>query len=159
MQFLWEEHWWGGINRVKQHLAHARGNVELCPSVPNDLRAEMLNSIEAYRAKKAKNKKIQKDIGKSSRPNESDSDYNSEETPEDQIPSFQGSTTIPAKGKRPRTGLDSFLYPALPPMLNPPLMLNGRRWRKRLLGNALLDGGMMQTYFSMQLILHIINLW
>ena len=75
MQLLWEENCWGGIHRIKQHLAHARGNVEPCPKVSNDLRAEMLGNIEAFQEEKSKAKKLQKDIGRSFMLAEFDSDY------------------------------------------------------------------------------------
>ena len=42
-------------------------------------------------------------------------------------------------------GLTLSLYLAPPLVLNPPLMLNGRRWKRMLLGNALLNGVMMHT--------------
>jgi hypothetical protein len=35
------------------------------------------------------------------------------------------------------------LYPTPPLVLSPPMMLIGRRWERKLLGNALIDGGMM----------------
>ena len=65
MQLKWEENCGGGIHRIKQHLAHAQGNVQPCPKVFDDLRAKMLSSIEAYQEEKAKTKKIQEDIGRS----------------------------------------------------------------------------------------------
>jgi hypothetical protein len=38
----------GGIHRLKQHLAHARGNVKPCLKIFDDLKAEMLGHIEAF---------------------------------------------------------------------------------------------------------------
>ena len=61
MQLLWEENsWGGGIHRIKQHLAHARGNVEPCPKVSDDLRAKMLGSIEAFQRIKSQGKEASK---------------------------------------------------------------------------------------------------
>ena len=53
----------GGINRMKQHLASARGNVRPCLKVSDDLRVEMLGLLESYQAEKSKNKRVQKEIG------------------------------------------------------------------------------------------------
>ena len=81
----------GGIHRLKQHLAGARGNVEPCRKVSDDLRAEMLSSIESYQEEKAKAKKIQEDIGRSSMPFEDEIDYDPEggdyETPQGHLTS------------------------------------------------------------------------
>ena len=55
----------GGINRLKQHLAGARGNVRPCLKVSDDLRAEMLGLLESYQAEKAKIKRVQKEIERS----------------------------------------------------------------------------------------------
>ena len=101
MQLLWEENGWGGIHRIKQHLAHARGNVEQCPKVSDDLRAEMLSSIEAFQEEKAKEKKLQKDIGRSSIPVEFDSDYEGDDhdTPQNEMPSFEESSSFPVRGR------------------------------------------------------------
>ena len=56
MQLLWEENCWRGFHRIKQHLAHGRGNVEPCPKVSDDLKAKKLSSIEAYQEEKTKTK-------------------------------------------------------------------------------------------------------
>jgi hypothetical protein len=50
----------GGIHRIKQHLAHARGNVKPCKKVSDELKAEMMGHIENYQAEKAKTKKLKK---------------------------------------------------------------------------------------------------
>ena len=39
----------GGIHRIKQHLAHARGNVKPCLSVPDELKAEMMGLLKAIK--------------------------------------------------------------------------------------------------------------
>ena len=62
------------MHRLKQSLAGARGNVETCRKVFDDLRAEMLSSIEAFQEEKAKTKKIQEDIGRSSMSFEDETD-------------------------------------------------------------------------------------
>jgi hypothetical protein len=48
----------GGIHRIKQHLANARGNIKPCLEVPDELKAEMMGLLEGYQADKAKNKKV-----------------------------------------------------------------------------------------------------
>jgi hypothetical protein len=108
----------------------------------------MQGLIEAFQLDKVKNKKIKKDIGRSQIDDAFDND------PEDHIPSFEESSSFhvghrdehvsgPSSSnlKRARKGLTLSLYPTSPLVLNPPLMLNGRRWRRMLLGNALLDVG------------------
>lgn len=49
----------GGIHRIKQHLAHARGNIKPCLKVFDNLKVEMFALLESYQAEKAKHKKIQ----------------------------------------------------------------------------------------------------
>jgi len=142
----------GGIHRFKQHLAGARGNVEPCRKVSDDLRAEMLSSIEAYQEEKAKAKKIQEDIGRSSMPFEDDIDYDPEggdcETPQGHLTSFEESSSFPIRGrgrhrasnsnlKRPRTtpgttpisnrGLDSYFVPRTTPGAQPTI---DAKWKK-----------------------------
>ena len=135
----------GCIHRIKQHLANARGNIKPCLEVPDELKAEMMGLLEGYQADKAKFKKLQKEVGRSSGGTRFDSD------PQDRMPSFEKSFAFPiprhdpytnpreevehvggsgagASGsKRPRGNLDSFFYPALPLVLSPLLMPNGRR--------------------------------
>jgi hypothetical protein len=53
----------GGINRIKQHLAHARGNIKPCNEVSAELKDEMQDHLDAYQVDKAKNKKVQKEVG------------------------------------------------------------------------------------------------
>jgi hypothetical protein len=48
----------GGINRIKQHLAHARGNIKPCKKVPDALKDDMQGHLDAYQTEKAKNKKV-----------------------------------------------------------------------------------------------------
>ena len=160
----------GGINRLKQHLAGTRGNVRPCLKVPDDLRAEMLGLLESYQAEKSKNKRVQREIGRSC-----SSDFL------ERNPSFEESSSFPSpihdpipflgnkmlqlvvlvavhpNLKNPVVALSLSFNPALPLVLSPPLMPNGR-WKRRLLGNALLDGGMMQRYHSMLQGRYIINL-
>ena len=50
---------------MKQHLTGTRGNVRPCLKVPDDLRAEMLGLLESYQAEKSKNKRVQREIGRS----------------------------------------------------------------------------------------------
>ena len=52
----------GGIHRIKQHLAHARGNIKPCLKVSDNLKAEMFALLESYQAEKAKHKKIQSEM-------------------------------------------------------------------------------------------------
>ena len=134
----------------------------------------MLGSIEAFQEEKAKAKKLQKDIGTSSMSLEFDSDYDGDDldTPQNEMPSFEESSSFPIKGrvgprasnfKRPRRGtgrgLDSFFVPRTTPGAQPTIDAKWKKMEKEgLLGSALLDGGMMQTYLLMQLILPIINL-
>ena len=164
----------GGIHRIKQHLAHARGNIKPCLKVSDNLKAEMFALLESYQAEKAKHKKIQSEIGRSSSQMES----------RERIPSFEESSSFPIplhdpyktlgkntilekkkllvavhqKGPVALVTLSHSLYPTLRLVLSLPLMPNGRRWKGRLHGNVLLDGGMMQTYLSMLQSLSIINL-
>jgi hypothetical protein len=53
------------IHRIKQYLAHARGQIEPCPKVSADLKVEMLGLIESFQTDKAKTENIKKDIGRS----------------------------------------------------------------------------------------------
>jgi hypothetical protein len=46
-------------------------------------------------------------------------------------------------------GLTHSLYPTPSLVFVPPLIANGRSKKRKLLGNAWLDGGMMQTYLSL----------
>jgi len=85
VQLLSKGSWWGGIHRIKQHLAHAKGNIKACKKVLDDLKVEMLGHIGAYQAGKAKNRKMQKEIGKGALAND----------PQDRIPSFEESCTFP----------------------------------------------------------------
>jgi hypothetical protein len=55
----------GGIHRIKQHLAHERGQVEPCSSVSVELKEKMQGLLESFQVEKAKNKKIKKDREKS----------------------------------------------------------------------------------------------
>ena len=52
----------GGIHRIKEHLAHAGGNIKPCLKVSDNLKAEMLALLESYQAEKAKHKKIQSEM-------------------------------------------------------------------------------------------------
>ena len=95
----------------------------------------MLSSI-AYQEEKAKTKKIQEDIGRSSMPFDDEIDYDPEggdcETPQGHFTSFEESSSFPVRGrgrrrasnlnpKRPRSastnsrGLDSFFVPCTTP--------------------------------------------
>ena len=136
----------GGIHRIKQHLAHAKGNVRACPKVPDDLKAEMVAHLEAYQADKAKNKKMQKEIGKGALGIGSD--------PQDRIPSFEESCTFPidpytnpiqkkhnreeelvggfgssstSNVKRARSNLESFFVPRTIPGAQPTI---DAKWKK-----------------------------
>ena len=60
-----KEVWGEGINRLKQHLVGTRGNVRPCLKVSDDLRAKMLGLLESYQAEKYKNKRVQREIGRS----------------------------------------------------------------------------------------------
>jgi hypothetical protein len=135
----------GGIHRIKQHLANARGNIKPCLNVSDELNAEMMGLLEAFQADKAKNKKVRKEVGRSSGGTRFDSD------PQDRMPSFEESSAFPIPGrdpytnpreevehiggsgagasgsKRPRGNLDSFFLPRTTPGSHPLLMPNGRR--------------------------------
>jgi hypothetical protein len=89
--------WWGGIHRIKQHLANARGNIKPCLEVPDELKAEMMGLLEGYQADKAKNKKVRKEVGRSSGGTRFDSD------PQDRMPSFEESSAFPIPGRDPYT--------------------------------------------------------
>jgi hypothetical protein len=119
----------GGIHRIKQHLAHARGNIKPCLEVSDELKAEMQGLLDAFQADKAKNKKLRKEVGRSSGGIRFDSDL------QDRMPSFEESSAFPIPGrdpytnpreevedvggsgagastsKRPRGNLDSFFVP------------------------------------------------
>ena len=174
----------GGIHRIKQHLANARGNITPCEKVPDALKVEMQASIDSYREEKAKKKKVQKEVGSGSATQfHSDTDFPDSH----RIPSFEESSAFPipmhdpytnpsqrnnprgehvggsgvgaSASKRPRGNLESFFVPRTTPGAQPTLLMpNERRQKGMLLGNALLGGGMMQTYLSMLQGLFIINL-
>ncbi|KAL5709510.1 hypothetical protein ACHQM5_020190 [Ranunculus cassubicifolius] len=52
----------GGIHRIKEHLACQKGNASCCLKVPNDVRIEMLKSLEIVMLKKRKKQKMGNDI-------------------------------------------------------------------------------------------------
>jgi hypothetical protein len=126
----------GGIHRIKEHLAHARGQVEPCTSVSAELKAEMQNLLESFQVEKAKTKKIKKDIGKS----QIDDAFHND--PEGHIPSFEESSSFPvglghrdehvsgpsaSSLKRARKGLDSFFVPCTTPGSQPTI---DAKWKK-----------------------------
>jgi len=79
----------GGIHRLKQHLAHARGNVKPCLKVFDNLKVEMLGYLESYEADKAKNKKVQNEIGKRTSSVQIESDLH------EKTPSFEEFSSFP----------------------------------------------------------------
>ena len=102
----------------------------------------MLSSIETFQEEKAKAKKIQKDIGRSSIQAEFDSgnEGDDHDTPQNEMPSFEESSSFPIRGrvgprasnfKRPRRGtgrgLDSFFVPCTTPGDQP---TNDAKWKK-----------------------------
>jgi hypothetical protein len=87
----------GGIHRIKQHLAHARGNIKPCLEVSDELKVEMQGLLEAFQADKANNKKVRKGVGRSSGGTRFDSDL------QDRMPSFEESSTFPIPGCYPYT--------------------------------------------------------
>jgi hypothetical protein len=135
----------GGIHRIKQHLANARGNIKPCLEVPDELKAKMMGLLEGCQADIAKNKKVQKEVGRSSGGTRFDSD------PQDRMPSFEESSAFPiprrdpytnpreevehvggsgasASGsKRPRGNLDSFFLPRTTPGSQPTI---DAKWKK-----------------------------
>jgi hypothetical protein len=136
----------GGIHRIKQHLAHARGNVKPCKEVPDELKAKMMGLLEGYQAEKAKNKKLQKEVGRSSGGTRTRFDSD----PQDRMPSFEESSAFPIHGydpytnprevehvggsgvgasgsKRPRGNLDSFFLPRTIPGSQPTI---DAKWKK-----------------------------
>jgi hypothetical protein len=54
-----------GVHMLKQHLACVMGNIKPCLRVSLELIVEMQDSIEGYKANKAKNKQMQKERGRS----------------------------------------------------------------------------------------------
>ncbi|XP_022894133.1 uncharacterized protein LOC111408626 [Olea europaea var. sylvestris] len=48
----------GGINRVKQHLAGMKGDVDSCRKVPPDVRFKMKENLDVFAAKKCKTQEI-----------------------------------------------------------------------------------------------------
>ncbi|XP_022871119.1 uncharacterized protein LOC111390332 [Olea europaea var. sylvestris] len=48
----------GGINRVKQHLAGMKGDVDSCRKVPPDVRFKMKENLDVFAAKKRKTQEI-----------------------------------------------------------------------------------------------------
>jgi hypothetical protein len=89
----------GGIHRIKQHLANARGNIKPCLAVPDELKAEMMGLLEGYQADKAKNRKIQREVGRSSGGTRTRFDSD----PQDRMPSFEESSAFPIPGHDPYT--------------------------------------------------------
>jgi hypothetical protein len=87
----------GGIHRIKQHLANARGNIKPCLKVSDELKVEMMGLLESFQADKAKNKKVRKEVGRSSGGTRFDSD------PQDRMPSFEESSAFPIPGRDPYT--------------------------------------------------------
>ena len=81
-----------GINRLKQHLAGTRGNVRPCLKVPDELRVEMLGLLESYQPEKSKNKRVQREIGRSC-----SSDFL------ERNPSFEESSSFPNPAHDPYT--------------------------------------------------------
>jgi hypothetical protein len=133
----------GGINRIKQNLAHARGNIKPYSEVSDELKAEMQGHLDAYQAEKAKNKKVQKEVGRSSSGTQFDSDI------QDRMPSFEESFVFPipehdpytnpreehvggsgvgvSASKRPRGNLESFFVPRTTPSAHPTI---DAKWKK-----------------------------
>ncbi len=142
----------GGIHRIKQHLANARGNIKPCKKVPDALKAEMQASIDSYREEKAKKKKVQKEVGSGSATQfDSDTDFPDSH----RIPSFEESSAFPipmhdpytnpsqrnnprgehvggsgvgaSASKRPRGNLESFFVPCTTPGAQPTI---DAKWKK-----------------------------
>jgi hypothetical protein len=133
----------GGINRIKQYLAHARRNIKPCLEVSDELKAEMQGHLDAYQVEKAKNKKVQKEVGRSSSGTQFDSDL------QGRMPSFEESSAFPIPGrdpytnpreehlggsgvgasasKRPRGNLESFFVPHTTPGAQPTI---DPKWKK-----------------------------
>ena len=80
------------IHRLKQKLTHARGNVRPCLKVSDDLKVQMLGYIQSYQAKKANNKKMHTEIGRSRSSVQIESDLH------EKILSFKESTSFPIHG-------------------------------------------------------------
>ncbi|XP_026418441.1 uncharacterized protein LOC113313876 [Papaver somniferum] len=47
----------GGIHRIKEHLANRKGNAPCCPRVPQDVKNQMLQSLEVIAVKSGKKQK------------------------------------------------------------------------------------------------------
>ena len=130
----------GGINRLKQHLAGTRGNVRPCLKVLDDLRAEMLGLLESYQAEKSKNKRVQREIGRSC-----SSDFLERNPSFEESSSFPNPThdpyTIPreesvvvggvgsstSQFEKPRGSLESFFQPRTTPGAQPTI---DAKWKK-----------------------------
>ena len=122
----------GGINRLKQYLAGARGNVRPCLKVFDDLRAEMLGLLESYQAEKSKNKRVQREIGRSCSSDFLEGNPSFEESSSFPNPT-QDPYTIPREAnvgvggvgsstsqfKKPRGSLESFFQPRTTPGAQP----------------------------------------
>eukprot|EP00253_Pinus_taeda_P027317 PITA_27317 len=125
----------GGINRIKEHLTHWRGQVKPYANVYDDLKAEMQSLIESYNEEKGKNKRLKKDITKSQKDDVlfSDPDF------EAYMPSFEESSSFPSKVRKgsssglnlkrttTRKGIDSFFVPRTTPSSQPTL---DAKWKK-----------------------------
>jgi hypothetical protein len=113
--------------------------------VSDELKVEMQGLLDAFQADKDKNKKVRKEVGRSSGGTRFDSDLQDRMTsfeessgfsilgrdpytnPREEVEHVGGSGVGASASKRPRGNLDSFLYPVLPLVLSPLLMPNGRR--------------------------------
>jgi hypothetical protein len=135
----------GGIHRIKQHLANARGNIKPCLEVSDELKAEMMGLLEGFQEDKSKTKKAKKEVGRSSGGTRFDSD------PQDRMPSFEESSAFPILGhdpytnpreevehvggsgagasgsKRPLGNLESFFLPRTTPSSQPTIYA---KWKK-----------------------------
>ena len=125
----------GGIQRVKEHLVHWRGQVKPCENVSDDLKAEMLSFIEAYNEEKGRNKRLKKDISKIQKDDAMFSDPDFEEY----MPSFEDSSSFPGKAREGSSsglnlrrtvacnGIDFFFVPRTTPGSQPTL---DAKWKK-----------------------------
>ena len=130
----------GGINRLKQHLVGTRGNVRPCLKVSDDLRAEMLGLLESYHAEKSKNKRVQKDIGRSCSSDFLDRNPSFEESssflnPNHDPYTITGQDNAPVGGvgsstsqfKKPHGSVEPFFQPCTAPGAQPTI---DAKWKK-----------------------------
>ncbi|XP_028119117.1 uncharacterized protein LOC114316620 [Camellia sinensis] len=69
----------GGITRLKQHLAHRKGQVAPCANVSGAVRTLMTNHLNNYKGKKLDKRKMNKELTEQIRASQCDDDENDDE--------------------------------------------------------------------------------